>query len=219
MHTARLLGCSALLLAPMLVGAQDTHPFADSWFWGVKGGQTIFRTEIAKTTAPVIGAEWLITRSNVALHVGLDQSFFDATSTVTDAPTRGVVRSVDIRDLRRFTMSAYAFPLTYWASVRPYAGVGFAVSVIPRATPQGEQYASPEARDTVLARVHDARARVSLVGTVGVQAQYKAFAPFVQAQVMPTPGRNQFLINGEGFTYVIAGGLRINAATAIERLR
>jgi len=219
MRAARLVGSSALLLAPLLAGAQDKHPFTDSWFWGVKGGQTIFKTEIAKTTAPVIGVEWLITRSNVALHVGLDQSYFDATSTVTDAPTRGVVRRVDFRDLRRFTMSAYSFPLTYWESVRPYAGVGFAVNFIPRATPQGDQYASPEARDTVLARINDARARVSLLGTIGVQAQYKRFAPFLQAQVMPTQGRNQFLINGEGFTYVIEGGLRINASKAIERLR
>jgi hypothetical protein len=60
---------------------------------------------------------------------------------------------------------------------------------------------------------------VSLLGTIGVQAQYKRFAPFLQAQVMPTQGRNQFLINGEGFTYVIEGGLRINTSKAIERLR
>jgi hypothetical protein len=71
----------------------------------------------------------------------------------------------------------------------------------------------------VLARINDARSRMSLLGTVGVQAQYRRFAPFLQAQVMPTQGRNEFLINGEGFTYVVEGGLRYNFGSSIARDR
>jgi hypothetical protein len=219
MRALRLLASSVLALTPLVAGGQDRHPFQDSWFWGAKGGLTIFKTEVAKTEAPLIGVEWLITRRNVALHVGLDQTYFDAVSTVADAPTRGVTRRVDIRDLRRFSVSGYAMPVAWWGVVRPYAGVGMAFNFIPRASPQGDQFASPAARDTVLQRINDVKARLSLLGTVGVQAQYRRFAPFLQAQVMPTQGRNEFLINGEGFTYVIEGGLRYNFGSSIERLR
>jgi hypothetical protein len=219
MRAARLVGSAALLLVPALVGAQEKHPFSDSWFWGAKGGATFFKTEIASTTAPLIGVEWLITRSKVGLHVSLDQSYFEAVSTVADAPTRGVVRRVDIRDLRRFSLSSVTFPYVWRESVRPYAGLGVAFNFVPRAGPQGDQFASPEARDTVLARINDVKARMSLLGTVGVQAQWRRFAPFIQAQVMPTQGRNEFLINGDRLTYVVEGGMRVNFVRAVERLR
>jgi hypothetical protein len=209
----------AILLVPALASAQEKHPFTDSWFWGAKGGVVTFRTEIARTSAPVIGAEWLITRSKGALHVSLDQAYFDAQSVVANSPSGGVPRRVNIRDLRRFSASYYLMPWTYFGSVRPYIGLGMAFNFIPRAEPDGDNFASPAARDTVLQRINDAQSRGSLLGTLGVQAQYRRFAPFVQATVMPTQGRNEFLINGDGFTYHIEAGLRYNFGSSIERMK
>ena len=81
---------------PMLAGAQATslptaksaRDFDDSWFWGVKGGSTMFTTGEAgtsKVSAPTVGFEWLITRSRVALNVSVEQAFFDNTASVFDA--------------------------------------------------------------------------------------------------------------------------------------
>ena len=218
MRCARWVGTMALLLTPALGSAQEKHPFIDSWFWGAKGGLVTFRTEIARTTAPTIGADWLITRSKGALHVSLDQSYFDAQSVVANSPS-GERRLVDIRDWRRFSASYYYMPRVFFGSVRPYAGVGMAFSFIPRAQPSSPNFDGPAHRDTVLARINDAKSRASLLGTIGMQAQYRRFAPFVQATVMPTQGRNQFLINGDGFSYHIEGGLRFNFGSSIERLK
>ena len=56
--------------------AQDGRQFKDAWFWGLKTGAVSFSS--ATTTnggAPLIGAEWLITRSRGGLYVSFDQAF------------------------------------------------------------------------------------------------------------------------------------------------
>jgi hypothetical protein len=220
MRSARLLGVLGLILAPSVASAQERHPFTDSWFWGVKGGVAFLHTEVNRAEAPAFGAEWLITRSKFALYVSLDQAYFDGVSTVNNSPSTGVPRRVEIRDMRRFTGSAYFFPRSFAdGAIRPYAGLGYAFNFIVRAASQGDQFASPEARDTVLDRIESARARSSIIGTAGLQVQIQRLAPFLQASFMPTQGRGQFLINGQGFSYYVEAGLRYNFGSAIERLR
>jgi hypothetical protein len=219
MRSARVVSLLGLLLMPSVAAAQEKNPFSDSWFWGAKGGMAFLRTEIARTEAPVVGIEWLITRSKYGLYVGLDQAYFDAVSTVNDAPTRGVVRRVDIRDLRRFEVAGYMFPVAWWEMLRPYFGLGYSFNFVVEAESEGSQFANAEARDTVLARIESAKTRSSIFATFGLQLDWRRFAPFVQASWMPTHGRSPFLINGRGFTYYVEGGLRYNFGTAIEKLR
>src|SRR5579862_8943478 len=169
MRSARLLSLLGLALLPSIAMAQERNPFTDSWFWGAKGGMIDLRTSVARTQAPVIGAEWLITRSNYGLYVGLDQAYFDAVSTVNDAPTRGVIRKVDIRDLRRMTFEMDMFPHVWFDALRPYFGVGFSYSFIVRANSEGDNFATPDARDTVLARIEAAKSRGSVIATAGLQ--------------------------------------------------
>ncbi len=71
----------------------------------------------------------------------------------------------------------------------------------------------------MLARIRDAKFRSSVVGTFGLQADLKRFAPFIQATTMPTRGKGTFLINGEGFTYYVEAGLRYNFGSAIEPMK
>jgi hypothetical protein len=220
MRVVRSLCVFGVVVVPNLALAQDAQPFRNSWFWGVKGGQAYVKTAVASTTAPTVGAEWLITRTKFGLYVGLDQAYFDAVSTVDDAPSRGVTRRVDIRDLRRFQLAAYLMPRVWPGGIRPYAGVGYAFNYIVNASSQGNQYASPEARDTVEARIQAAKTRSTIIGTVGLQLQWHRVAPFVQASVMPTRGYPQaFLLNGDRFTYYLEGGLRYNFGSSIERMR
>ena len=221
MRCTRLLGVFAvvsLLAAPSMASAQEDSPFMNSWFWGAKGGLLVMHTEIGQTNAPMIGAEWLITRSRYALYVGLDQSYFDAVSTVQDAPSTGINRRVDIRDLRRVTAAVYFFPKEL-ITIRPYGGVGFSFNSIVRAASQSNQFSTPESRDTVLARIQEAKTRGSIIGTLGLQWKMGKLAPFLQGTVMPTKGSGGFLLNGETFSYVIEAGMRYNFGSAIEVFR
>jgi hypothetical protein len=237
MRSARLLGFLGVLVVPSLSAAQEKNPFIDSWFWGAKGGMAFLHTGTeARTDAWSIGAEWLITRTKFGLYIGLDQAYFGCIpseletcdsdnrvlSTVNDAPTRGVQRRVDIQDMRRLSASMYFFPKSFGNSVaiRPYAGLGYSFNFVVRAQSDGNQFASAEARDTVLSRIESAKTRSSFILTTGVQFNYKRIAPFIQAIAMPTQGkRRDFLINGSGFTYYVEAGLRFNVGTAIERLK
>src|SRR5687768_18415548 len=113
MAIARCLA-SAIVFAAMIPAAGLTQlprdDFKDSWFWGVKGGVISFSTTtLEDRTEPVVGGEWLLTRTQGALYLALDQSLFRASSTVTD--TTGAAHDVTISDMRRFTMAAFAFPL------------------------------------------------------------------------------------------------------------
>jgi len=224
MRSARLLVVLGLTSAPAIAGAQEKNPFIDSWFWGAKAGMVTLvtgpSTSPVRTTAPTIGVDWLITRSWYALNVSLDQAYFDAVSSVTDAGGTGVERLVDIRDMRRAAVAMNIFPKVFKENVRPYVGVGYALNFVVRAESQGNNFASPEARDTVEQRIQSAKSRGSPMVIFGVQADVKKWAPFAQATVMPTQGAlHGFLINGNGFTYYLEAGMRYNFGSAIEKLR
>jgi outer membrane protein W len=217
------LALAAAAILPALAGAQSTSQpprvFADSWFWGAKGGSTMFTTGAqgtSKVSAPTIGAEWLITRTHTALYVSVEQAFFSNTAGVFDASAPGSVRSVDISDLRRYNAGVFFFPKQY-GSVRPYAGLGLAINVIQNADPQGT-YSSEDSQQLVFEAVDEQSSRVAAVFTLGAQAQVQQrLSVFAQAATMPT--RRNFLINGASNTFVIEAGVRFNLIGAVESLK
>jgi hypothetical protein len=186
--------------------------FEDSWFWGAKGGVSHFSSATETLNAPVVGGEWLITRQRVGLYISVEQSFFDTRAAVFDPSSLNSARAVDISDLRRYNAQLFAFPVQLGA-LRPYAGLGFAISVIQSADPRGT-FSSSDARDSVFMRVDDQTSRTSLALTGGVQAQWSRLGAFVQATTMPT--RSRFLINGASNTSMIEAGLRIRVTKAVE---
>ena len=210
------LACAALLpaLAAAQAAPQKLRSFTDSWYWGAKGGVSMFGAVAENINAPTVGGEWMITRSRVAMYVSVEQAFFDTQGAVYDPSSAGSARIVDIKDSRRYNVQLFAFPKQY-GSFRPYAGLGFALISIRDAQPEGT-FVSPASQDTVLSTVNDASSRTTPVFTLGSQYDFNRSALFVQASAMPT--KNRFLINGKPTTYMIEAGLRYNLPDAIEKL-
>jgi hypothetical protein len=220
MRTIRTLtaGLACVAFLPAISAAQSVpqkaRSFTDSWYWGAKGGVSLFGAAAENVSAPTVGGEWMITRTRIAMYVSVEQSFFDTQGGVFDSTSTGSVRVVDIKDSRRYNLQLFAFPKRY-GSFRPYAGLGFALIMLREAQPVGT-FTSPASADTVFATVDDRSSRTTPVFTLGSQYDWQRFALFVQASTMAT--RNRFLINGKANTYLIEGGLRYNLVDAIEKL-
>ena len=220
MRTFRpLLAAMALLaLAPLTAHAQADRSFTDSWFWGVKGGvMSFYTTQVSHAPAPLIGGEWLITRNKGALYLSLDQAFFkqNAEYTVFDADTAGNpietgTAIASIRDMKRFTAAVMVFPMQR-GLMRPYAGLGFAMNFINKATtqPGGATGAFEEQS------LNDVKSGSAPVLILGTQLQKNRFSVFGQGTLM---GKNsEFVFNRS--TYFLEGGLRYNVGPSRERIR
>ncbi len=207
MRTFRWLAAAcAVAMLPAASAAQSVRGFADSWFWGAKAGIASFSTtQVDNATAPLVGGEWLITRSRFGLYLAGDYSFFEEASTVPDA--LGGQHLVEIKNLRRFTAAGLFFPKAY-SSVRPYGGLGLAINWIGEANSMGS--VSNAMEDEISER----RDRASFVFMLGVQGQLGRVAPF--GQITMQLSQTGFLLN-ERAVYFLEGGVRINAGSARER--
>jgi hypothetical protein len=210
---------SALLtaLAPA-ARAQDGRLFKNAWFWGAKAGNMTYWTYTTRHgQAPVFGGEWLITRTRGALYVSMDQAFFNGTTSFFDPEdvTDNYYRVVDIKNMRRVTFAAMAFPGTLGnaAAIRPYAGVGFTMNFIQEARPRGTYNSSADLR-YVAERLDDEKSRAAPIAMVGLQLQLLRFSVFGQGSYMPAQDR--FLLNNNE-TYFIETGVRWNIGSSIER--
>jgi hypothetical protein len=210
---------AGLTLLPSLLFAQSngsSNGMKDSWFWGINGGAMLFNAgfdEDVMVTAPSVGGEWLITRTNVALRVSVAQAFFEEQSAIFDPTVSGSVRPVDVKDWRRYAAEIYFMP-SGDRSLVPYAGFGLALNVLQSATPVGS-FSSEESLDEVFTLVDDFSTRASLMFTLGTQMRVGRSGVFVQASAMPT-GR-QFLLNRSNYTIGLEAGIRYNVGSAIDR--
>ncbi|MBV9879470.1 MAG: hypothetical protein JO180_03195 [Gemmatirosa sp.] len=213
----------ALSLLSHSAAAQESHrgvalpdprrQFDDSWFWGAKGGAMRFGTMLdGRVTAPLAGAEWMITRHHGALLVSAEQSFFDRTSMVADPSVAEGARTVSIKDARRYSLAALAAPKSFgWA--RPYAGLGLAIHVIRQATPEG-RFTTQAQYDEVADRVDAGQSLVAPFALVGVQGQFGRFALFAQGSASGEQTRSLW---NRGGTSQVEAGLRYNVSSAFER--
>lgn len=211
-------GCAALLSQSS--AAQDGRQFKDAWFWGVKGGAMSFNSAITTNGgAPLVGAEWLITRSRGGLYVSFDQAFFNTQGGFVDRDVDSVfIRPVGLKNMRRFTMAAMVFPMQS-RTVHPYAGIGLSLNQVAAATlitgpTSGQRY--QVALDSISAR----KAAFSPILIAGAQAQRRKFSLFGQATASPTQ-QAFFLSNssGKAFNYSLEFGVRYNVGTSIDRGR
>lgn len=217
-----LAALAFLVLAPATARAQEGRRFADSWFWGAKGGVMTFWTpRVNHAPAPLIGFDMLITKRRAALYIAADQAFFKENSVYPVYDT-GMISpdsssftpvgnaEAQIRDLRRITAALMAFPLEFGA-LRPYVGLGFALNMIGKTTVTGGatgnlQQESQEEFESTTAPLIIAGAQ----GTVG------RFSVFGQGSLMPS--QRQFLISGRS-TFFVEGGIRINVGPSREAVR
>ena len=213
MRTVRWMSSVLALVAltPAVSAAQSNRLFENAWFWGAKAGLMNFSTGIETKTAPLVGAEWLITRNRAGLYLSAEQAFFNATGYVVDG--NGSPVNVALKDSRRYTAALLAFPVN-WGSLRPYGGVGLALNLIQHATVDQSQITDPDQEDVIAQQVHEERDRVAFLIMGGLQAQYRRFSVFGQATYMPA--RANFFFSGRS-TYILEAGIRYNVGSAIDK--
>lgn len=213
MRTVRWMSSVLALVAltPAVSAAQSNRLFENAWFWGAKAGLMNFSTGIETKTAPLVGAEWLITRNRAGLYLSAEQAFFNATGYVVDGNGQPV--DVALKDSRRYTAALLAFPVN-WGSLRPYGGVGLALNLIQHATVNQAQITDPDQEDVIATAVHEERDRVAFLIMGGLQAQYRRFSVFGQATYMPA--RANFFFSGRS-TYILEAGIRYNVGSSIDK--
>ena len=200
-----------LCLAATTAQAQQEQLFQNSWFWGLHAGSTAIGTPGKSTSqAGTLGADWMITRTDGGLYVSYDQASFTRTSGIADASAAKGVRPISVHDLRTVSIGGLAFP---WHSgrFRPYAGLGYALSLVGNASVQPDSLNTP-APSGMTQAVDDARSRSSIFALIGAQWQVRRTAVFVQGSFIPSSDR--FLIT-KPITSITAG-LRYNFGSSID---
>lgn len=214
MRTVRWMtsGLAILALLPALGTAQESsRPFQNSWFWGAKAGvMTFSTTEVSNHVAPSFGIDMLITRSKGGLYIAGEQWYFTSTSAVQD--NAGNAYRVAIKDMRRYTAAALAFPVE-WGPLRPYGGVGFSMNLIQH-TGLMDEPTDPLVTPGLNSEIANTRDRIAFIAMAGLQAQMARFSLF--GQVTYQPSAANFLLNGRS-VYMLEGGIRYNFGTSIDR--
>lgn len=209
----RLLAAVPLLLciATATAHAQEEQLFQNSWFWGLHAGVTSIGTPSkGSTEVGTVGAEWMITRSNAGLYVAYDQASFSQTSGVLDPSSSNGVRPVAINDMRTVSIGGVAFP---WHNgrFRPYAGLGFALSLVGGGTILPDSLNTP-VPSNLAQNVDESRSRSSVFGLLGAQWQVSRTAIFAQASFIPSS--SDFLVT-KPITSIVAG-IRYNFGSSID---
>jgi hypothetical protein len=213
------IGLAALLPKPG--AAQAGTQFKDAWFWGVKGGGMLYSSASAENAAaPLVGAEWLITRTRGGLYVSFDQAFLTTTGSFLDRdPDSTFQRNVALKNLRRFSLAAMVFPMQS-AKYHPYAGFGFALNQIGSAAAQGA-FVNSGRYAIALDSVQSKKTSFTPMLIGGLQMRMTQFSVFGQAVASPTQ-QGFFLYNsngGQAFSMSLEGGIRYNFGSSIDRVR
>jgi len=200
-----------LCIASATAHAQNEELFQNSWFWGVHAGVTSIGTPSTGTSeVGTLGAEWMITRSNAGLYIAYDQASFSKTSGILDPSSSNGVRPVALNDLRTVSVAGVAFPW-HRGRFRPYAGLGFALSLVGSATIEPDSLNTP-VPPTLGQTVDDARSRTSVFALAGAQWQINRAAIFAQGSFIPSS--SDFLIT-KPITSIVAG-IRYNFGSSID---
>jgi hypothetical protein len=210
-----IAGLLSAAIVPAVASAQRVREFEDSWFWGAKAGVSTFAPTFGNNESSLTyGGDWLITRRRAALYVSFDESNITTTSAVFDPSFEGGFRPVALDNVHRISAAALAFPKAF-GRLRPYAGLGFALSIIGDAVPfiaDDEENVD----DVVFDRVDERSSQANFLLMGGAQVQFGKLAFFGQASMVPASSR--FLLNDNPMGY-FEFGLRYNVSGAREGLR
>jgi hypothetical protein len=219
MRTSRALAIAAAVVValPNVGGAQRGAPFTDSWFWGIKlGGFTLADSGQKYVQAPVVGVDWMITRTHGGLYVSGSQTFFSQhTFTLRDPVSiDSGFRPVLIKNLRRLDVALMGFPGDHM-NFHPYVGAGFTLGQV--STVQAEGTFSND--DQVLfAQQVIANERVAFSPVLIVGGQWRLRRTSAFAQLTASPAQKNFILyNGKPFNFGYEVGLRYNFGTSIDR--
>src|SRR3954466_234696 len=195
--------------------AQGGRQFKDAWFWGLKTGAMSYSS--ATTTnggAPLLGAEWLITRMNGGLYLSFDQAFITSTGSFTDRDADSVyVRNVGLNNLRRFTVAGMVFP-SQTRNLHPYFGGGFVLNQVGGVALAGAPTAI--SNDSISSK----KTAFSPIFFGGVQARFKPMSVFVQTSASPAQHTFFFSNNSTNqLAFTLEFGIRYNIGSSIGRER
>jgi hypothetical protein len=207
-------------------GGQAGRPFRDSWFWGLRtgvmtysGSNTANRTlPGSSSVAPMVGLDWLITRTHGGLYVAYSQAFLgDSTQgAILNGPTSADsgYRAVQVKGLRRFDLVAMAFPGSF-VKWHPYVGVGMSFRYISDAEANGP-FTTAKQIDYANSAVNDVKAALGPAFIAGAQYRTKLISLFGQGMVSMM-GRDFLLANGHNASLSTEFGIRYNLGTSIDR--
>ena len=217
MRILRALTIAASVVAlPSLATAQAGRPFKDAWFWGVKaGGFTLADTGGSNTFAPMVGAEWLITRTHGGLYISAGQAFFNSeTLAMSSESSTGTLRVIRLNNLRKFDVALMAFPGEHnrW---HPYAGAGFTLQAIADADGQ-PPFNTVDDLAFTQALIQQNKVSFSPFGILGAQYRFTGISVFGQATFNPTQ-HNFLLYNGQAFNSSLEFGVRYNVGSSIDK--
>jgi hypothetical protein len=209
---------AALLAQP--TAAQEGRPFHDAWFWGVKGGVNVYSSNFDKDfgIAPMVGLDWMITRTRGGLYVGADQSHLSAQGSFKETSATGLVdRVVELKDLQRIQMAMVGFPLQT-PTLHPYIGLGVGmnrVGSVQYTTPFASGAQASVADDSVAAK----KVTFSPFVLAGAQKRLLGFSVFAQGTA--TWLQKSFFLHYEPpktkLALSLEGGVRYNIGSSIDR--
>jgi hypothetical protein len=218
--TAAVLAISVASAA----SAQAGRPFRDSWFWGVRGGATNYYGYSASanptlpgsgSVAPLVGLDWLITRSNGGLYVAFSQAFLSTNGVILNGPTSADsgYRKVSVDGQRRIELMGMVFPGDYikW---HPYLGLGVSFRYLANAAAVGP-FTSNKQIDYANSAVNDVKAGIGPAFLAGTQYRMRPFSVFGQVLVSSV-GREFLLANGHTASVSTEFGIRYNLGSSIE---
>ena len=211
---------AALITEPS--AAQDGRQFKDAWFWGLKGGSLLYSSAVANSAAaPLIGGEWVISRSRGGLYASYDQLFMNTLGQFVDrdANNSAFFHQVALRNMRRISIAGLVFPMQS-VRVHPYGGVGVSFNqvnnaeLINAASNAGRQ---AQALDSIQTK----RTSFAPLFMGGVQVKLQPASVFGQLTASPIQ-QNFFLsndTNGRAFNLSFEFGVRYNVGSSIDRVR
>ncbi|MEO6878000.1 MAG: hypothetical protein ABI205_05925, partial [Gemmatimonadaceae bacterium] len=142
MRTIRALTIATVIavILPSIAAAQNGRQFKDAWFWGLKAGSlTLADSSRSYRQAPMVGVDWMITRSHGGLYVSGAQSFFTRHVITLRDPVAGLdsgYRTIDLKNMRRLDVAVMGFPGEH-LRFHPYVGAGFTLAQVASAQPEG----------------------------------------------------------------------------------
>jgi len=220
MRIARALAAAVALVAamPRTGTAQLGSSFKDAWFWGAKAGAMDFNS--ATTThrqAPLLGVEWMITRTHGGLYVSYSEAFFtDQTAVLTNVDaTDTLPHIINLKNMRRLDLAAMVFPGSN-SYIHPYAGIGFSLKQVSSATPGDVTFSSTDQYNAVMSYITQLRTGTAPYFIAGTQLRLIGFSIFFQGSASPAL-KNMFLYNNKSFHLTYEAGLRYNFGSSIEK--
>jgi hypothetical protein len=202
----------ATLVVSASASAQEMRNFDNSWFWGFKSGVNTFSAPGHGNTSTVdLGVDWLITRTRGGLYVSANQSIFTRNVDMFDPASRTSQRTVQVKDLRRVSFAALAFP-KHFGGITPYAGLGYTIAVLGDARVFVDS-ANTFPNNAFLDRVDNSRSRGAVFGMGGIQIQTKRAAIFAQETMLPSNAQFMFPSVLSFFEF----GVRYNFGSSIDR--